>query len=108
MLYERLVRDLTAAEQALGSGDAAAASQHLLHAQEIVIELRGSLKPERWEGGPKLAALYGYLLSELIGANVSKDAARVAACRALVEPLCEAWQGAAAQQASAAGVGALA
>jgi flagellar protein FliS len=102
LLYERLVRDLTIAETAIGAGDLAEANRNLVHAQDIVIELRSSLRPEAWEGGTSLAALYGFLIRELIAANLAKDAGRVASCRRLVEPLRDAWQQATAGDASGA------
>jgi flagellar secretion chaperone FliS len=43
MLYDRLVLDLSRAEQALLARDRESASQQLMHAQDIVIELRTSL-----------------------------------------------------------------
>lgn len=95
MLYDRLVLDLTRAEQALIAKDRGEASRHLLHAQEIVLELRTSLDIAAWEGAPGLAELYGFILTELIGANVNADGARVASCRTLVEPLRDAWREAA-------------
>jgi flagellar protein FliS len=108
MLYDRLVRDLTVAENALGINDLAAANAALVHAQEIVWELAAALDPTKWSGGPALAALYQYALTELLAANVKKDAARVAAVRELVEPLRDAWHQAAELAAAAAGAGALA
>jgi flagellar protein FliS len=95
MLYDRLIVDLAQAEEALRSDDRERAHDRLTHAQDIVLELRTSLDVEAWSGGPGLASLYGFLLTELIGANVGRDADRVAACRALVEPLRDAWQEAA-------------
>jgi flagellar protein FliS len=95
MLYERLVLDLTKAETALGLGEREDASGHLMHAQDIVIELRASLDMDVWDGAVGLAKIYGYLLSELVAANVKADAARVAACRQLIEPLLDAWRQAA-------------
>jgi flagellar secretion chaperone FliS len=95
MLYDRLVLDLSRAEEALAAGDRAAASEQITHAQEIVLELRATLDTDAWEGGPGLASLYGFVLTELIGGNVNADAGRVAGCRALVEPLRDAWREAA-------------
>ncbi len=46
-------------------------------------------------------SVYTFLLPELVGANVSGDADRTAACRELVEPLREAWHEAAAQLSGA-------
>jgi flagellar protein FliS len=96
MLYDRLVLDLNLGEEALRSDDREVAHERLTHAQDIVLELRTTLDVEAWSGAPALANLYGYLIVELIGANVQRDADRVAACRTLVEPLRDAWREAAA------------
>jgi flagellar secretion chaperone FliS len=96
MLYDRLVLDLMQAEEALRGNNREMAHDKLTHAQEIVLELRTSLDVEAWSGGPGMAALYGYLLTELIGANIARDADRVTSCRTLVEPLRDAWREAAA------------
>jgi flagellar secretion chaperone FliS len=96
MLYDRLALDLGQGEEALREGHREVAHDRLTHAQEIIIELRTSLDVEAWSGAPGLANLYGFLLTELIGANIARDADRVAACRGIVEPLRDAWREAAA------------
>jgi flagellar protein FliS len=96
MLYDRLVLDLMQGEESLRVGEREAAHERITHAQEIVLELRTSLDVEAWSGAPGLAGLYSFLLTELIGANIARDAGRVAACRTLVEPLRDAWREAAA------------
>lgn len=120
MLYDRLVLDLMQAEESLRTlhklaeqgwisdpdererkqnqraEERTAANERLTHAQEIVLELRTSLDVDAWSGAPALANLYGWMLTELIGANINKDADRVAACRSLVEPLRDTWREAAA------------
>ncbi|UQU65430.1 flagellar export chaperone FliS [Couchioplanes caeruleus] len=96
MLYDRLVMDLFQGEEALRAGEREQANDKLNHAQEIILELRTTLDVDAWAGAPGLANLYGFLLTELIGANVARDADRVAACRALIEPLRDAWREAAA------------
>lgn len=101
MLYDRLLLDLTRGADAQSVGDRAAANTHLLHAQDIVLELAGSLRPDSWSGGPALASLYTFLHSELVRANVSGEAGRTAGVRALVEPLAEAWRAAALEVAVA-------
>jgi flagellar protein FliS len=100
MLYDRLAADLLTGEQAMLRGDVASAGEALTHAQEIILELRTTLDLDAWDGAPGLANLYGFLLTELNGANVRRDADRVAACRGLVEPLRDAWRAAAAQAAA--------
>jgi len=100
MLYDRLAVDLERAETALGEGDRVAASQQLTHAQDILFELQSSLRVDLWDGGPRLAALYSWLITELVQANVKGDRNRVAACRQIVEPLRDAWRQAAASLAA--------
>jgi len=100
MLYDRLIMDLHQGEEALRSGERELANDKLNHAQEIILELRTTLDVDAWAGAPGLANLYGFLLTELIGANIARDAGRVAACRALLEPLRDAWREAAALAAT--------
>jgi flagellar protein FliS len=102
MLYDRLALDLQRAETALAGHDRAEAAVQLTHAQEIVFELRSSLQVEAWDGAPRLAALYGWLITEMVQANVKGDLRRVGDCRRVVEPLRDAWRQAAASLAGTA------
>ncbi len=102
MLYERLLRDMASADQALTDRDFAKANDQLQHAQQIVLELRTSLDTTAWSGGPSLAALYTYVHGELVATNLEKDATRLAVCRGLVEPLHAAWEHAARSAGSPA------
>ena len=95
MLYDRLILDLMHGEEALRNDDRVLANEKITHAQEIVLELRVTLDVDAWEGAPGLASLYGFVLTELIGANIKRDADRVASCRTLLEPLRDAWRDAA-------------
>jgi flagellar secretion chaperone FliS len=100
MLYDRLALDLERAQAALRAGDRQEANAQLQHAQDIVLELRGSLQVDAWEGGPRLAALYTWLIGELVQANVKADRNRVSSCLQVVEPLRDAWRQAAATLAA--------
>jgi flagellar protein FliS len=102
MLYDRLALDLERAQAALAQGRRADAREQVRHAQEIVFELLGSLRVDAWEGGPRLAALYNWLIAELNQAMVKQDAARVRSCLQVVEPLRDAWRQAAASLAGTA------
>lgn len=95
MLYDRLVLDLGQAEEALRAGDRETGSDRLMHAQEIIMELRSTLDMSVWDGAPGLAALYSFLFSEMVKANVKADADIAASCRTLIEPLRDAWREAA-------------
>jgi flagellar secretion chaperone FliS len=100
MLYDRLALDLERAQAALRAGDRQEANAQLQHAQDIVLELRSSLRIDAWEGGPRLAALYTWLIGELVQANVKADRNRVSSCLQVVEPLRDAWRQAAATLAA--------
>ncbi len=102
MLYDRLALDLERARLALAEGRPADAEPQLRHAQDIVFELLGSLRVEAWEGGPRLAALYNWLLAEITQASLKQDRNRVASCLQVVEPLRDAWRQAAASLAATA------
>jgi flagellar protein FliS len=95
MLYDRLVLDLVNAESYACEQSFERMSAELQHAQDIVLELRTSLDVEAWDGAAGLAALYTWIFSELVTANVQRDAARISSCRGLVEPLRDAWRQAA-------------
>jgi flagellar protein FliS len=95
MLYDRLLLDLARAETAQLGEDWPVASAQLLHAQEIVAELVGSLRPEVWDGGPGLLAVYNYVLTGMVQANVQRDVVRTRECITLLEPLRTAWHEAA-------------
>jgi flagellar protein FliS len=99
MLCDRLVLDITRGLEAQRTNAVEAAHRELLHAQEIVLELRCSLRTEAWEGGPGLASLYDFLHLELVRANVTKDAGITEGCLGLVTDLAATWREAALQAA---------
>lgn len=97
MLYDRLVLDLMIAGQSLDQGDRPTASGRIQHAQEIIMELRATLDTSAWSGGPGLAALYSFLITELVQANVTGDRGKVESVQSFAEQLRDAWREAAAQ-----------
>ena len=101
MLCDRLVLDVQRALDAQGAGNHPESHNQLVHAQEIVIHLRGTLHVEAWDGGPGLASLYDWLHNELIRANITKDPAMTEGCLSIVTDLAETWRTAAVQSATA-------
>lgn len=95
MLLERLVLDVERALTAQYAGDHQEAGRQLLHAQDIVIELSSSLDPDGFDGGHQLAALYEYLRSQLVQANIRRDASTTSFCLQLSKDLCDTWRTAA-------------
>jgi flagellar secretion chaperone FliS len=99
MLYDRLALDLERAQIAIADRAPEQAREQIEHAQAIVFELLASLRVDVWEGGPRLAALYDWLIRELTQASIKLDTNRIASCRQVVEPLRDAWRQAAASLA---------
>lgn len=99
-LYDRLVLDLEGAEQAIAGRRFDDANALTIHAQDILAELRVTLRVDAWDGGPALAQVYDFCSSELVKANVAKDESKVASVRALLEPLRDAWRDAALELAT--------
>ena len=87
MLFERLALDVQRAVECQEAGDFLAASPHLLHAQEIVLELRSSLNHDVWDGAARLDSIYSWLHTQLIQANVKRDLDLTRDCMRIVEPL---------------------
>jgi len=101
MLMDRLQLDVRRALEAQQLGNHDAARPQLLHAQDIVLELRGGLKVDTWSGGPALASLYDWLTRQLVKANVERDVTITQQCLTLVTGLAETWREAAALTAMA-------
>lgn len=102
MLLDRLELDLQRADTGFEEGDLAVISDNLIHAQEILLALAGTLQVDAWEGAARLAGLYYHIHSELLAANMQKDRQRLVAARPLVAQLAGAWRTAIAGQASPA------
>jgi flagellar protein FliS len=95
LLCNRLVLDVRRALVAQEQDQHDEAHRQLVHAQEIVLELRSSLDPKAFRGGPELAALYDYVYSRLVHANVHRDLVATTECATLVAEIAETWRQAA-------------
>lgn len=99
MLYQGAVKFIRLGIEALERDDRAAASKHLISAQNIVVELTGSLNHEA--GGQiasQLAAVYDYCFRQLVLANLRRDAAMAREVMRILKDLGTAWQEIALQQ----------
>jgi flagellar protein FliS len=92
MLYDRLAADVDIAGFSLDAQDFLTTNERLQHAQRIVRMLKHSLEPDGFAGGRDLLALYEFLLSHLVEANLRKDPDMVRECGRIIAPLREAWQ----------------
>ena len=95
MLYDRLMLDLARAEAAQLDSDWGVASENLLHAQDIIAELAGSLKLELWDGAENMLGIYNYAGTALMHANIYRNEKLTRECIELLEPLRQTWHEAA-------------
>jgi flagellar protein FliS len=110
MLYQGAVRFIRLAVEALGRDDLKTAHTNFVRAQDIIVELLGSLNRE--DGGQiasQLAAIYDYCFRQLVTANIKKDPVPAREVIGILRELGTAWQEIAAQQrlaqANATGAG---
>ena len=102
MLYQGAVRFIRLGLEALDRQDLQAVNTNFAKAQNIVVELRGSLNYE--DGGDiarQLDTLYEYCYRQLIAANLKKDPAPAREVIGILRDLGTAWQQVAAQQRQA-------
>jgi len=93
MLYDGLLESIAEARGAVDQGEIGAKGRAIGRAVRILEEgLRGGLN--RDQGGElaqNLNALYSYIAQRLTYANLHSDAASLAECYGLVEPLRDGW-----------------
>ena len=95
MLFDALESDLARADKGFEDRDIKTISDRLIHAQDILLLLRGTIDTDTWEPAARIQALYDYLYSELVMANLEKDRSRAAAVAPHVAQLAGAWRQAA-------------
>jgi flagellar protein FliS len=96
LLLDALEMDLARVDRAFAAGAPPKETGDLLvHAQEILAALRDTIDVSAWDPAERIRALYHYLYTELVQANLDKDRARAAAVAAHVSQLAAAWREAA-------------
>jgi flagellar protein FliS len=93
LLYERILRDLEEGANALAAADRREFNDAVIHAQNIVTELRNAL--DHTVGGDvaaNLDALYDFIFQELLTALADQQIRHLTVCRDVLSPLLEAWR----------------
>lgn len=91
IVYDVAIRSLKMAKAQLLERRFPEANQHILKAQEAVTLLQNALNFQAGDLANKLEALYDFIKTKLINANVSKNAQSVEEALFLLEGLREAW-----------------
>lgn len=92
MLYNACLRNMKDAIACISREDVPTANSHLLKAQDIVDELRGSLNHETGEIARRLDSLYDYVYDCLLRANLRKDPRLVEDALKVMTQIRDAWQ----------------
>lgn len=103
LLYDHLLLSLRRARAAMEAGDLEARSAALDKGREVLTELLVTLDRERGgEVASNLAALYSFLLGELVQVGVRADAARLDRVTRMIAELRDAFAQLAASPAAVA------
>ena len=106
MLYQGAVKFIRLGIDAIERNDPKATHENLVRAQDIIVELLGSLNRE--EGGQiavQLSGVYDYCFRRLVTANVKKDTDPAREVLRIMRDLGTAWQQIALQQRQAHAAG---
>lgn len=94
MLFATLLQDLQRAHEAFAEiskpGGIESIHRDLVHAQEIVLVLRGSLNGSEWTGAQPLRSVYGFVHERLVTCNLTKDPAPLPLCITLISQIRDA------------------
>ena len=92
MLYDGAIKNLNMAREGLDRKDLALVSERLVKTQAILSELMVSLNMEAGgEIARNLYSLYDFMQSQLIEANLKKDAQKVDVVQGMMSELRESW-----------------
>ena len=92
LLYDHLLVSLRRAKVAMEAGDADVKSDHLEKSRNVLTELLVTLDRERGgEVAANLAALYSFLLGELVQVGVRGDVARLERVTHMINELRDAF-----------------
>lgn len=94
MLYDGAIKNLDNACQRIKEKDIAGAHNHIIKAQDIIVELMASLKME-YEISKQLLPLYQFYYRQLVQANIKKDITLINQVKGFLTELKGAWEEAA-------------
>ncbi|MGX7195943.1 flagellar export chaperone FliS [Enterococcus olivae] len=93
MLIEGGIKKIRMGKMAIENEKYAQASEHLIRAQDIVMELRYSINEEVESTIPtELIELYDYMYNRLIIGNIDRDIEPLSEVQGLLTELLETWQ----------------
>jgi flagellar protein FliS len=92
MLFDSCVGAIKGAVRLMEAGEHQGARPKLLKAQDIVLHLRTTLNHDAGELAASLEALYTFVWTQLVQANVQRDSSAATEALKVMEPLQQAWR----------------
>ncbi len=93
MLYDGAIRFARQARQALAERDFESSCESLLRAQQLILEMESALRPEvNANLCEQVGALYRFVYSRLIDANMKRDVKAVEEALRILEHQRETWR----------------
>lgn len=92
MLFSGAIQRAHEAKRQMEKGNSQGVHDHLIRAQEIVSELRGSLNMKAGAIATDLDRIYEYFQHLLVKANVRKESAPIDECVELMTRMRDTWQ----------------
>ena len=92
MLYEGAISRLEKAKEALSAGDMLGKGEHILRAQDILMELLMALDPSAGEIAGNLQSLYLFMYRHLNEANLLKSQRHLEEVLRILRSLRDAWE----------------
>ncbi|MBP8613983.1 MAG: flagellar export chaperone FliS [Firmicutes bacterium] len=92
MLYNGCLKYMRNAVQCIKSKDYSGANESLIHAQDIIDELRVSLDFSMGEIADSLASVYDFVYSSLVSANLKKDAEQIQDTITVMTEIRDGWE----------------
>ncbi|CAH0417922.1 flagellar export chaperone FliS [Periweissella ghanensis] len=93
MLIAGGIKNVKQAQTAIAVGDVIKTHDKLINAQDIIMELRYSVKEEiDAELSHQLITMYEYMYNQLVLANVNQDVAKIAEVEQLLMDLLTTWK----------------
>ncbi len=93
MLYDGCIRNIEKAKNAVEEKNPQKAHEHIIKAQDIVIELMATLNMD-YDISRRLMTVYDYIYNQMVEANVKKDTDLLEEIRSFLFDLRITWEGA--------------
>ncbi len=91
MLYNGCIKNIENAQRAISEKNPGQAHEHIVKAQDIVIELMATLNMD-YDISQRLLSVYDYIYNQMVEANIRKDLELLEEIQGFLSDLRDTWQ----------------